>query len=163
MIYPESYYQRHSPCIFLDEHNSKIQFPCRRIINLRCISAIYADLDTTKVQDTHFWPSLQPPARLSLPSFPFLSVSLLMADESGTFYQKCALQIAISQNHAVYYLQRYTFSKYETSFSPFFFSIQVFSVKQRHLLEQKHRGDWRAAIREIRIGKRRDRVYGKND
>lgn len=27
---------------------------CRRIINLRCISAIYADRDTIKVQDTHY-------------------------------------------------------------------------------------------------------------
>ena len=41
----------------------------------------------TKVQDSHFLPSLQPHARLSLHSFRFSSVSLFMADENGTFYQ----------------------------------------------------------------------------
>lgn len=44
---------------FQQEYNkSMIQkaeiIKCRRIINLHCISAIYADRDTTKVQDTRF-------------------------------------------------------------------------------------------------------------
>ena len=50
-----------------------------------------------------FDPFCSPSARLLLPSFPFSPVSLFMADESGTFYQKCALRIAISQNRPKYF------------------------------------------------------------
>ena len=41
---------------------------------------------------------LKPPRRLSHPSFYSSTVSLFMADESGTFHQKCALWITTSQN-----------------------------------------------------------------
>lgn len=37
------------------------------------------------------------------PSIPFSTVSLFIDDESGTFYQKCALRIAISQNRSKYF------------------------------------------------------------
>ena len=39
---------------------------CRRIINLCCISAIYANRDTTEVQDIHFRPMLKSLTRRSL-------------------------------------------------------------------------------------------------
>lgn len=37
------------------------------------------------------------------PSYSFSTVSLFMDDESGTFYQKCAMRIAISQNRSKYF------------------------------------------------------------
>lgn len=37
------------------------------------------------------------------PSYSFSTVSLFMDNESGTFYQKCALRIAISQNRRKYF------------------------------------------------------------
>ncbi|RJU23242.1 hypothetical protein DXA05_25070 [Bacteroides sp. AM54-2NS] len=40
--------------ILMNISTQKFGFDCRRIINLHCISAIYADRDTTKVQDTRF-------------------------------------------------------------------------------------------------------------
>ena len=92
----------------------------RRIINLHCLSAIYADWDTTKVQDIHFRPMLKPQTRLSHPSFSFSIVSLFMADESGTFHQKCALWIATSQNCPFFFI-----NNLKTAFCPChsFFSL----------------------------------------
>jgi len=49
----------------------------RRIINLCCISAIYANRDTTEVQDIHFRPMLKPLTRLSHPP-PFFFDSLTL-------------------------------------------------------------------------------------
>ena len=80
-------------------HISKAIFcECRRIINLCCISAIYAKRDTTEVQDIHFRPMLKLLTRLSHPSFSSSIVSLFLADKRGTYYQECARGIAISQN-----------------------------------------------------------------
>ena len=60
---------------------------CRRIINLHCLSAIYANRDTTEVQDIHFRPMFEATNKaLSHPSFSLSTVSLFMADESGTFH-----------------------------------------------------------------------------
>lgn len=48
---------------------------------------------------------------------------------------------SFSSHYAVYHLQRYTFSEYETSFSPFFFSFQAFSSNSDI--------DWSRSIGEI--------------
>ena len=54
-----------------------VLFCCRRIINLCCISAIYANRDTTEVQYIHFRPMLKPLTRRSLtPLFFFDRLSL---------------------------------------------------------------------------------------
>lgn len=98
----------------------KFGFDCRRIINLHCLSAIYANRDTTEVQDSHFRPMLKPPRRLSHPSFSFSIVTLFMADGGGTYYQKCALWIAISQNCPIFFI-----NNLKTAFCPChnFFSL----------------------------------------
>ena len=82
----------------------KIYSYFRRIINLCCISAIYANRDTTEVQDIHFRPMFEATNKaLSHPSFSLSTVSLFMADESLSFHQKCALWIATSQNCPKYF------------------------------------------------------------
>ena len=58
---------------------------CRRIINLCCISAIYANRDTTEVQDIHFRPMLKPLTRLSHPSLLFRPSHSLWLIEVGHF------------------------------------------------------------------------------
>ena len=82
--------------LLLNPH--EIQFCCRRIINLCCISAIYANRDTTEVQDIQFRPMLKTLKRLSHPSFllrPSLSFWLMKV---VLIIKKCGLRIAISQN-----------------------------------------------------------------
>ena len=103
--------------MFFEKH---VLFCCRRIINLHCLSAIYANRDTTEVQDIHFRPMLRSLTRLSHPSFSFSTVSLFMADESGTFHQKCALWIATSQNCPFFFI-----NNLKTAFCPChsFFSL----------------------------------------
>ena len=63
---------------------------------------------------------LKPQTRLSHPSFSFSIVSLFMADESGTFHQKCALWIATSQNCPIFFI-----NNLKTAFCPChsFFSL----------------------------------------
>ena len=63
---------------------------------------------------------LKPQTRLSHPSFSFSIVSLFMADESGTFHQKCALWIATSQNCPFFFI-----NNLKTAFCPChsFFSL----------------------------------------
>lgn len=72
---------------------------------LTCI--VYQPYMPTEIQPRYktptFDPFCSPPARHSYPSFSFSTVSLFMDNENGTFYQKCALWIAISQNRPKYF------------------------------------------------------------
>ena len=81
-----------------------------------------------------------------------------------------ALMKGISYLSITWFLMRVLFICKDTLFPNtkqvfrhFSFPFSQFHLKQRHRLEQEHWGDWRAAIREIRIGKRRDWLYRKND
>ena len=72
---------------------------------LTCI--VYQPYMPTEIQPRYKTPIFDPFCSLlnstHFPSFPFSTVSLFMNDESGTFYQKCALRIAISQNRPKYF------------------------------------------------------------
>lgn len=70
-------------------------------------SVVYQRYMPTEIQPRYKTPIFDPFCSLlnstHFPSFPFSTVSLFMDDESGTFYQKCALWIAISQNRSKYF------------------------------------------------------------
>ena len=89
---------------------------------LTCI--VYQPYMPTEIQPRYktptFDPFCSPPARHSYPSFSFSTVSLFMADESGTFHQKCALLIATSQNCPFFFI-----NNLKTAFCPChsFFSL----------------------------------------
>ena len=70
-------------------------------------SVVYQRYMPTEIQPRYKTPIFDPFCSLLnstyFPSIPFSTVSLFMDDESGTFYQKCALRIAISQNRSKYF------------------------------------------------------------
>lgn len=70
-------------------------------------SVVFQRYMPTEIQPWYKTPIFDPFCSLMhsthFPSFPFSTVSLFMADENGTFYQKCALRIAISQKSPKYF------------------------------------------------------------
>ena len=70
-------------------------------------SIVYQRYMQTEIQPKYKTPILDPFCSLlhgtHTPSFSSSIVSLSLTDESGTYYQKCALWIAISQNRPKYF------------------------------------------------------------
>lgn len=72
---------------------------------LTCI--VYQPYMPTEIQPRYKTPIFDPFCSLlhgtHTPSYSFSTVSLFMDNEISTFYQKCALWIAISQNRSKYF------------------------------------------------------------